>query len=53
MNNKPLDSSIKVRKETKQILSNLDFVKKGHSYHDIVLELLKYYKKNNGMKRWN
>ncbi|MDD5588430.1 MAG: hypothetical protein PHD81_04970 [Candidatus Nanoarchaeia archaeon] len=40
---KNLDTTIRLRKETKSVLSNLDFVKKDHSYEEIIQELIKNY----------
>lgn len=43
-----LDTTIRLKKNTKSILSNLDFVKKNHSYEDIIKELVEHY---NGRKK--
>jgi len=45
---KNLDTTIRLKKDTKSVLSNLDFVKKEHSYEDIIKELVEYY---NGRKK--
>lgn len=37
---KNLDTTIRLKKDTKSILANLDFVKKEHSYNDIIKELV-------------
>ncbi len=38
------DTSIRIKRQTKKILDNLDFVKK-QSYNEIITELVKRYKK--------
>lgn len=39
------DTTIRVDKVTKKKLEALSFVKKGHSYNNIVEELIDFYKK--------
>ncbi|MBS3098418.1 hypothetical protein J4209_06510 [Candidatus Woesearchaeota archaeon] len=51
MNSDNKDTTIKVKRETKEHLANLDFVKKEHTYNDIILELMMFYiNKKNGNK---
>lgn len=38
------DTSIRIKRDTKKILESLDFVKK-QSYNEIILELVKNYRK--------
>jgi len=38
------DTSIRIKKQTKKLLDDLDFVKK-QSYNEIISELVKRYKK--------
>ena len=39
------DTSIRIKRETKRKLENLDFVKK-QSYNEIILELIKKYRRS-------
>ena len=50
MNSNKQDTTVKVKKETKKELANLDFVKKGHTFNDIILELILSYANKNGKK---
>ena len=52
MVNNDLDTTIRLKKETKLALADLDFVKKHHSYDNILNMLMKYYKdkKFKGLK---
>lgn len=45
MNSKGNYSTMRVRKSTKNMLMELDFVKKNMSFEDILIELIKSYKK--------
>ena len=38
-------STMRVRKSTKNTLMELDFAKKNMSFEDILIELIKHYKK--------
>lgn len=49
--NNPLDTTIRVRKDVKKQLETLDFVGKGHSFNDIVLELINLYHKAKGKNK--
>ena len=35
------ETTIRIKKQTKEYLDNLEFVRKGHSYNDIISELIK------------
>ena len=45
MANYPEDTTVKLKRKTKEELDNLDFVRKKHTYDKIVLALINYYKK--------
>lgn len=53
MHKKLLDSTIKINRDTREILANLDFAKKRDTYDDIILKLIEEYenfKKNRSAK---
>ncbi len=50
MVNNDLDTTIRLKKETKLALAELDFVKKHHSYDNILSMLMNYYKTKKKFK---
>ena len=50
-NNKNNKSTVKLSKETKEKLINLDISRKDMSFEEIILELIKFYEENNEKRK--